>query len=209
MLTLRNVLLALCASLLLAATAANAQTAKPAAGAATAKAIFAGGCFWCMEHPFDVLPGVVSTTSGYIGGQKKNPTYEEVSSGRTGHTEAVQVVYDPKKVTYEKLLDVFWHNIDPTVKDQQFCDHGSQYRSGIFYVDDEQKRLAEASKAALDRNKPFSAAIVTEITRASEFYPAEDYHQDFYLKNPLRYKYYRSGCGRDARLKQLWGKAPE
>ena len=209
MLTLRNVLLALCASLLLTAIAANAQTTKPAAGAATAKAIFAGGCFWCMEHPFDVLPGVVSTTSGYIGGQKKNPTYEEVSSGRTGHTEAVQVVYDPKKVTYEKLLDVFWHNIDPTVKDQQFCDHGSQYRSGIFYVDDEQKRLAEASKAALDRNKPFSSAIVTEITRASEFYPAEDYHQDFYLKNPLRYKYYRSGCGRDARLKQLWGKAPE
>jgi peptide-methionine (S)-S-oxide reductase len=209
MLTLRNVLLAVCASLLLTAIAANAQTTKPAAGAATAKAIFAGGCFWCMEHPFDVLPGVVSTTSGYIGGQKKNPTYEEVSSGRTGHTEAVQVVYDPKKVTYEKLLDVFWHNIDPTVKDQQFCDHGSQYRSGIFYVDDEQKRLAEASKAALDRNKPFSAAIVTEITRASEFYPAEDYHQDFYLKNPLRYKYYRSGCGRDARLKQLWGKAPE
>jgi len=209
MLTLRNVLLALCASLLLTAIAANAQTTKPAAGAATAKAIFAGGCFWCMEHPFDVLPGVVSTTSGYIGGQKKNPTYEEVSSGRTGHTEAVQVVYDPKKVTYEKLLDVFWHNIDPTVKDQQFCDHGSQYRSGIFYTDDEQKRLAEASKAALDRNKPFSAAIVTEITRASEFYPAEDYHQDFYLKNPLRYKYYRSGCGRDARLKQLWGKAPE
>ena len=209
MLTLRNVLLALCASLLLTAIAANAQTTKPAAGAATAKAIFAGGCFWCMEHPFDVLPGVVSTTSGYIGGQKKNPTYEEVSSGRTGHTEAVQVVYDPKKVTYEKLLDVFWHNIDPTVKDQQFCDHGSQYRSGIFYTDDEQKRLADASKAALDRNKPFSAAIVTEITRATEFYPAEDYHQDFYLKNPLRYKYYRSGCGRDARLKQLWGKAPE
>ena len=209
MLTLRNVLLALCASLLLTAIAANAQTTKPAAGAATAKAIFAGGCFWCMEHPFDVLPGVVSTTSGYIGGQKKNPTYEEVSSGRTGHTEAVQVVYDPKKVTYEKLLDVFWHNIDPTVNDQQFCDHGSQYRSGIFYTDDEQKRLAEASKATLDRNKPFSAAIVTEITRASEFYPAEDYHQDFYLKNPLRYKYYRSGCGRDARLKQLWGKAPE
>ena len=209
MLTLRNVLLALCASLLLTAIAANAQTTKPAAGAATAKAIFAGGCFWCMEHPFDVLPGVVSTTSGYIGGQKKNPTYEEVSSGRTGHTEAVQVVYDPKKVTYEKLLDVFWHNIDPTVKDQQFCDHGSQYRSGIFYTDDEQKRLAEASKATLDRNKPFSAAIVTEITRATEFYPAEDYHQDFYLKNPLRYKYYRSGCGRDARLKQLWGKAPE
>ena len=189
MLTLRNVLLALCASLLLTAIAANAQTTKPAAGAATAKAIFAGGCFWCMEHPFDVLPGVVSTTSGYIGGQKKNPTYEEVSSGRTGHTEAVQVVYDPKKVTYEKLLDVFWHNIDPTVKDQQFCDHGSQYRSGIFYVDDEQKRLAEASKAALDRNKPFSAAIVTEITRASEFYPAEDYHQDYWAGEGQRNPY--------------------
>ena len=189
MLTLRNVLLALCASLLLTAIAANAQTTKPAAGAATAKAIFAGGCFWCMEHPFDVLPGVVSTTSGYIGGQKKNPTYEEVSSGRTGHTEAVQVVYDPKKVTYDKLLDVFWHNIDPTVKDQQFCDHGSQYRSGIFYTDDEQKRLAEASKATLDRNKPFSAAIVTEITRASEFYPAEDYHQDYWAGEGQRNPY--------------------
>ena len=207
--TMRNLLLALGAIFLFGASSGYAQAPKPAANPAHAKAIFAGGCFWCMEHPFDVLPGVVSTTSGYIGGQKKNPTYEEVSSGRTGHTEAVQVVYDPKKVTYEKLLDVFWHNIDPTVKDAQFCDHGSQYRSGIFYVDDEQRRLAEASKAALDRNKPFSGAIVTEITRAAEFYPAEEYHQDFYIKNPLRYKYYRSGCGRDNRLKQLWGKAPE
>ena len=207
--TIRNVLIAFSATLLLGATAATAQTVKPAPNPVQAKAIFAGGCFWCMEQPFDVLPGVVSTTSGYIGGQKKNPTYEEVSAGRTGHTEAVQVVYDPQKVTYEKLLDVFWHNIDPTVKDQQFCDHGSQYRSGIFYTDDGQKRLAEASKAALDRNKPFTGAIVTEITRAAEFYPAEDYHQDYYLKNPLRYKYYRSGCGRDNRLKQLWGKAPE
>jgi peptide-methionine (S)-S-oxide reductase len=187
----------------------HAQTAKPAATPAYAKAIFAGGCFWCMEHPFDILPGVISTTSGYTGGQKVKPTYEEVSSGSTGHAEAVQVVYDPQKVTYEKLLDVFWHNIDPTVKNEQFCDHGTQYRSGIFYVDDEQRRLAEASKAALDRKRPFNGTIVTEITRASEFYPAEDYHQDFYLKNPLRYKYYRSGCGRDNRLKQLWGKAPE
>jgi peptide-methionine (S)-S-oxide reductase len=152
---------------------------------------------------------VISTTSGYIGGQKPNPTYEEVSSGRTGHAEAVQVVYDPKKVSYEKLLDVFWHNIDPTVKDQQFCDIGSQYRSGIFYHDDEQKRLAEASKAALDKSKPFKALIVTEITRVGEFYPAEEYHQDFYLKNPVRYKFYRNGCGRDARLQQLWGRAPE
>ena len=208
--TIRNALLALGATLLITGAASGyAQTPKPAAAPASAKAIFAGGCFWCMEHPFDVLPGVISTTSGYIGGQKKNPTYEEVSSGRTGHTEAVQVVYDPKKVTYEKLLDVFWHNIDPTVKDQQFCDHGSQYRSGIFYLDDDQRRLADASKSALDRNKPFSQPIVTEITRATEFYPAEDYHQDYYLKNPVRYKYYRSGCGRDNRLKQLWGKAPE
>lgn len=207
---IRNALLALGVTLVLAsATAGYAQTGKPAAAPATAKATFAGGCFWCMEHPFDVLPGVISTTSGYIGGQKKNPTYEEVSAGRTGHTEAVQVVYDPKKVTYDKLLDVFWHNIDPTVKDQQFCDRGSQYRSGIFYHDEDQRRLAEASKSALDRNKLFSAPIVTEITRAAEFYPAEDYHQDFYMKNPLRYKYYRSGCGRDNRLKELWGKAPE
>ena len=180
------------------------QAPKPA----TAKATFAGGCFWCMEPPFDKLPGVISTTSGYTGGQKPNPTYEEVSSGRTGHAEAVQVVYDPKKVSYEQLLDVFWHNIDPTVKNQQFCDVGSQYRTGIFYHDDEQKRLAEASKAALEKSKPFKAPIVTEITRASEFYPAEEYHQDFYLKNPVRYKFYRNGCGRDARLEQLWGRAP-
>ncbi len=190
------------------------QAPQPAGKAATAnpgyaKAIFAGGCFWCMEPPYDKLDGVVSTISGYIGGQKKNPTYEEVSSGRTGHTEAVEVVYDPKKVSYQKLLDVFWRNIDPTVKDQQFCDAGSQYRSGIFYLDDAQKRLAEASKAALDKSKPFKAAIVTEITRATEFYPAEDYHQDYYLKNPVRYKFYLNGCGRYARLKQLWGSAPE
>jgi peptide-methionine (S)-S-oxide reductase len=194
--------------LLAFACAAGAQTAKPAAKpATTARAIFAGGCFWCMEPPFDKLDGVISTTSGYIGGQKTNPTYKEVSSGRTGHTEAVEVVYDPKKVGYEKLLEVFWHNIDPTVKDQQFCDVGNQYRTGIFYIGDEQKKLAEASKTALDRTKPFKQPIVTEITRAAEFYPAEDYHQDYYLKNPLQYQFYRSGCGRDARLQQLWGGA--
>ena len=209
----RNAVLVIAAALLLGSAAATyAQAPKPAAkppaGTVYAKAIFAGGCFWCMEQPFDVLDGVISTTSGYTGGQKKNPTYEEVSSGRTGHTEAVEVVYDPKKVGYEKLLDVFWHNIDPTVKNEQFCDHGTQYRSGIFYNDDEQKRLAEASKAALDKSRPFKAAIVTEITRATEFYPAEDYHQDFYVKNPVRYKFYRNGCGRDARLQQLWGSAP-
>jgi len=177
--------------------------------AATAKATFAGGCFWCMEPPFDKLEGVISTTSGYIGGQKKNPTYEEVSAGRTGHTEAVQVVYDPVKVSYAKLLEVFWKNIDPTVKDRQFCDTGSQYRTGIFYYGEEQKKLAEASKQQLEKTKPFSAPIVTEITAAADFYPAEDYHQDYYVKNPVRYNFYRTGCGRDARLKELWGSAPK
>ena len=210
----RNALLGLAAAMLLGFTiAGHAQAPKPAAKAAPnpahTRAIFAGGCFWCMEPPYDKLDGVVSTTSGYIGGQKKNPTYEEVSIGRTGHTEAVEVVYDPKKVSYQKLLEVFWRNIDPTVKNQQFCDSGSQYRTGIFYRDDEQKRLAEASKAALEKNKPFKAQIVTEITRAAVFYPAEDYHQDYYLKNPVRYKFYLNGCGRYARLKQLWGAAPE
>jgi len=172
---------------------------------ATAKATFAGGCFWCMEEAFDAVPGVIATTSGYTGGQVKNPTYEQVSSGRTGHAEAVQVEYDPSKVTYARLLEVFWRNIDPTQKDAQFCDYGSQYRSGIFYHDDEQKRLAEASRAALAKSKPFKSEIVTEITKAAQFYPAEDYHQNYYLKNPARYKFYKSGCGRAARLKQLWG----
>ena len=173
--------------------------------ASLAKATFAGGCFWCMEGPFDELEGVLSTTSGYIAGHKKNPTYEEVSAGTTGHTEAVQVVYDPKKITYQKLLDVFWVNIDPTVKDRQFCDHGSQYRSGIFYHNAEQQQLAEASKKQLEKDKPFDGMIVTEITEATEFYPAEDYHQDYYIKNPIRYKYYRYSCGRDQRLQELWG----
>jgi peptide-methionine (S)-S-oxide reductase len=173
--------------------------------ASLAKATFAGGCFWCMEGPFDELEGVLSTTSGYIGGHKKNPTYEEVSAGTTGHTEAVQVVYDPTKITYQKLLDVFWVNIDPTVKDRQFCDHGSQYRSGIFYHNAEQQQLAEASKKQLEKDKPFDGMIVTEITEATEFYPAEDYHQDYYIKNPIRYKYYRYSCGRDQRLQELWG----
>ena len=175
----------------------------------TAKATFAGGCFWCMEAPYDKLPGVISTTSGYIGGTVKNPTYEQVSSGRTGHTEAVQVEYDPSKVTYEKLLQVFWVNIDPTVKNAQFCDHGTQYRSGVFYHNDEQRKFAEASKAALDKSRPFKEPIVTEITKAGEFYAAEEYHQDYYQKNPVRYKLYRNGCGRDARLKELWGKAAQ
>ncbi|MEO8384531.1 MAG: peptide-methionine (S)-S-oxide reductase MsrA [Betaproteobacteria bacterium] len=184
--------------------AQSTPTAK-AVPAKAAVAVFAGGCFWCMEGPFDALDGVVSTTSGYTGGAKKDPTYQEVSSGRTGHAEAVQVVYDPSKVTYEKLLEVFWHNIDPTVKNRQFCDSGSQYRSGIFYLDDAQKKAADASKSALDKSKPFKDPIVTEITAATTFYAAEDYHQDYYMKNPVRYRFYRQGCGRDARLKELWG----
>ena len=183
----------------------NAATPSPQTPpATTAKATFAGGCFWCMEPPFDALDGVISTTSGYIGGQKKNPTYQEVSSGGTGHTEAVEIVYDPAKLSYQRLLDVFWRNIDPTVKNRQFCDSGSQYRTGIFYHDEAQRKAAEASKAALAKSKPFAADIVTEITAATTFYPAEDYHQDYYLKNPIRYKFYRTNCGRDSRLKELW-----
>ncbi len=196
-------LLALAVVLPAAALAQN----KPAAGLETA--IFAGGCFWCMEPPYDKLPGVVSTTSGYVGGHTKNPTYEQVSSGTTGHAEAVQVVFDPTKVSYEKLLEVFWRNIDPTTANAQFCDHGSQYRSGIFYLNEEQHRLAVASRERLESTKPFSQPIVTEITHATTFYPAEDYHQDYYKKNPLRYKFYRTACGRDSRLEELWGKRGE
>ena len=173
-----------------------------------AKATFAGGCFWCMEHPFDEIDGVKSTISGYIGGHKKNPTYEEVSAGETGHTEAVQVTYDPEKVSYQELLDIFWRNIDPTVKNRQFCDVGSQYRSGIYYHDEEQKRLAEESKEELNNSKRFKI-IHTEIEPASVFYPAEEYHQDYYIKNPIRYRLYKYGCGRDKRLAELWGKGKE
>jgi len=173
----------------------------------TEKATFAGGCFWCMEAPFDKLPGVLSVTSGYSGGQVKHPTYEQVSAGGTGHAEAVQIVFDPSKTSYSRLLDTFWHNIDPTVAGRQFCDVGSQYRSAIFYHGEEQRRVALQSKAALEKNKPFRGAIVTEISPAGEFYAAEEYHQHYYKKNPLRYKYYRNGCGRDRRLKELWGDA--
>jgi len=189
-------------------SAAVAQSPAKAPPPGSAVATFAGGCFWCMEAPFDKLPGVMSTTSGYTGGKTKNPTYEEVSAGATGHAEAVQVVYDPTKVSYEKLLDVFWHNIDPTVKDRQFCDIGTQYRTAIFVHDDRQRQLAEASKAALEKSKPFKDAIVTPIVVATEFWPAEEYHQDYYVKNPVRYNYYRTGCGRDRRLAQLWGSSP-
>ena len=181
--------------------------APPAFAAERAKAIFAGGCFWCMEADFDKVPGVVATVSGYAGDTKPNPTYEEVSSGGTGYAESVEVTYDPKVVGYERLLEVYWHNVDPTVKNRQFCDVGSQYRTAIFTLSAEQRRLAEASKEKLERDKPFDGPIETEIVPAGKFWPAEDYHQDFYKKNPVRYKFYRAGCGRDARLKQLWGSA--
>lgn len=191
-------------ALLGAAISAQAQTAP---SVISAKAIFAGGCFWCVESDFDKVPGVISTTSGYTGGKTANPTYEQVSSHTTGHAEAVQVVYDPAKVSYEKLVEFYWRSIDPTVKDQQFCDHGTPYRTVIFAQNEEQLKIAKASRAALEKSKPFKEPIVTEIVMASTFYPAEEYHQDYYKKNPIRYQYYRSSCGRDARVKQLWGNA--
>jgi len=190
-------------ALVLATVHVVAWSPAAAADAATAKATFAGGCFWCMEPPFDALDGVVSTTSGYTGGKTKRPTYEQVSDGATGHTEAVEIVYDPAKVSYEKLLDVFWRNVDPTTPNRQFCDVGAQYRTAIFYHDDEQKRLAEASRDAVA--KRLGKPVVTEIAAASEFWPAEEYHQDYYEKNPIRYKFYRYNCGRDRRLEELWG----
>ena len=172
--------------------------------AETKTAVFAGGCFWCMEPPYDELPGVLSTTSGYAGGKTENPTYREVSAGRTGHTEVVRVEYDPAKVSYETLLEVFWRNIDPFAVDAQFCDHGDQYRSAIFPADEEERRLAEASLAKV-RERFAGKKIATKVEPAAKFWPAEDYHQDYYVKNPVRYKFYRFNCGRDARLKEIWG----
>jgi len=185
-------------------TAANARinSATNSYSAAT----FAGGCFWCMEPPYDKLKGGISTTSGYLGGHLDKPTYQQVSRGNTGHTEAVQVIYDPTVISYEKLLQIFWHNIDPTDARGQFCDKGNQYRSEIFYHNAEQRDLAQQSKTELLDNKPFKGEIITPISAASQFFPAENYHQDYYQKNPLRYKYYRYSCGRDNRLEQLWGK---
>ena len=177
----------------------------PAHAQKTEKAIFAAGCFWCTEEAFEKVPGVLSAVSGYVGGTVKNPTYEQVSSGRTGHAEAVEVTFDPAKVSYEKLLDVFWVNHDPTVTNRQFCDSGTQYRPAIFTLGDEQKRLAEASKAKWEKMKPFSQPILTQIVPAGQFWPAEEYHQDYYKKNPLQYRFYVAGCGRYARLDSLWG----
>jgi peptide-methionine (S)-S-oxide reductase len=180
-----------------AATPAAAQTPQ------TASVVLAGGCFWCMEPPFDKTEGVLSTISGYSGGKQARPTYEQVSAGSTGHLEVVKVEYDPAKVSYEKLLDIFWHNIDPVDGSGQFCDKGSQYRSAIFYGNEKEKELAEASKQQVAAK--LGQAVATDILPAAEFYPAEDYHQDYYIKNPLKYKFYRYGCGRDARLEAVWG----
>jgi peptide-methionine (S)-S-oxide reductase len=197
------------ALLLLGCVALNSIAANNPDKAQYQTATFAGGCFWCMEPPFDKLDGVISTTSGYTGGSMKNPTYKDVSRGGTGHAEAMQVVYDPARISYDELLNVFWHNIDPTNANGQFCDWGNQYRSEIFYHDAEQEKLARQSLAALNELKPFDAPVVTGITPATTFYPAEDYHQDYYQKNPVRYKFYRFGCGRDKRLEELWGETAD
>ncbi len=193
--------LAVAAGLGLSSPGLAQQPADPA----TATAIFAGGCFWCMEPPFDALPGVISTTSGYTSGHTVDPTYKEVSAGKTGHTEAVKIVYDPAKLSYSKLLQVFWRNHDPLTANAQFCDRGSQYRAGIYYGSEQEKAQAEASKAELEKSGRFKSRITTEIVAQTTFYPAEDYHQDYYLNNPIRYKIYRGGCGRDSRLRELWG----
>jgi peptide-methionine (S)-S-oxide reductase len=188
------------AACLLAAAVSSASAQEK-----TAKAIFAGGCFWCVEADFDKVPGVISTVSGYINGSVKNPTYQQVSTGGTGHAEVVEIVYDPGKVSYAKLLDVFWRNIDPLVKDKQFCDSGDMYRSAIFYLDDEQKKLAEETKKTVEA-KFAPRTVYTQIAKAETFYKAEEYHQDYYKKNESRYNFYRWNCGRDQRLEQLWGK---
>lgn len=197
-------LAALAGSVLAEARGATEDRASPPVAVAT----FAGGCFWCMEPPFDKLPGVLATTSGYTGGHVVNPSYEQVSAGTTGHAEAVQVRYDPTRISYAQLLEVFWRNVDPLTANAQFCDQGSQYRSAIFYQGAEQQRLAEASKQQLSASGRFKQPIVTEIVPAGSFYPAEAYHQDYYQRNPLRYKYYRYSCGRDRRLEQVWGETP-
>ena len=188
------------------ALAMGLLAAGPAASEpAPARAVLAGGCFWCMESDFEKVPGVLDVVSGYTGGTVPNPTYEQTSAGGTGHAEAVEIRYDPAKIDYEGLLDIFWRNIDPLTAGRQFCDVGDQYRAAIFPLDEEQKRLALASKAEVEQSGRFTQPIVTTIEPAAPFYLAEDYHQDYYKKNPLRYKFYRYSCGRDARLAELWG----
>ena len=192
------------AAVLVALLVWHPSNAAPTAPApqGLARATFAGGCFWCMVHPFDELKGVVKVTSGYAGGSVKDPTYEQVSAGGTGHRESVEILYDPRQISYARLLDVFWHNVDPTNNNGQFCDEGSQYRSGIFYHDAAQKRLADASKAALQKRMK----VYTDILPAGYFYAAEEYHQDYYKKNPVRYRFYRLNCGRDYVLGRIWGR---
>jgi len=177
------------------------------AKANTAVATFAGGCLWCLQPSYDGLEGVISTTPGYTGGIKPDPTDEEILDGETGHAEALEVLYDPSKITYEKLVDIYWHNIDPLTRNAQFCDHGTQYRTAIFYHDDMQKRLAEAAKAKIEASATLNGSIVTQITKASAFYPADDYRSEAFGKNSAQYVFYRKECGRDARLRQLWGAA--
>ncbi len=195
---LNKLILACCSAMF-----ANLLMAADMPSPQSSTAIFAGGCFWCMEADFEKLDGVIAVESGYTGGSVNNPTYHQVSQGSTGHAEAIRVLYDPQRVSYEKLLDHFWRNIDPTVKDRQFCDIGSQYRSAIFYQNDTEQKLALSSKLALEKSGRFPH-IYTEVVAAGAFYPAEDYHQDYYKKNPIRYKFYRTNCGRDTRLKSLW-----
>jgi len=189
------------AAAVVCAAAAEAPAAKPERAVAT----FAGGCFWCLEAAFEGVDGVASATSGYTGGHKPKPTYEEVSAGGTGHAESVQVLYDPSRIRYERLLEIFWHNIDPLARDAQFCDHGTQYRSAIFVHDEAQRSAAEQSRRALEAQERFRGRIATQIVAATTFYPAEEYHQDYSRKNPERYQRYRAGCGRDRRLRELWG----
>ena len=200
--------LAAVALALAAAGAVAQQDSNTVTDDGQAVATFAGGCFWCMEPPYDKLDGVLATTSGYTGGDTVDPTYEQVSAGGTGHAEVVQITYDPSKVSYDELLEVFWRNVDPLDAGGQFCDRGEQYRTGIFVHDEEQRRLAEASKQALEESKRFDRPIVTEIVAVGPFYPAEDYHQDYYEKNPIRYNVYRWNCGRDQRLTEVWGEQP-
>jgi peptide-methionine (S)-S-oxide reductase len=200
--------LAAVALALAAAGAVAQQDSNTVTDDGQAVATFAGGCFWCMEPPYDKLDGVLATTSGYTGGDTVDPTYEQVSAGGTGHAEVVQITYDPSKVSYDELLEVFWRNVDPLDAGGQFCDRGEQYRTGIFVHDEEQQRLAEASKQDLEESKRFDRPIVTEIVAAGPFYPAEDYHQDYYEKNPIRYNVYRWNCGRDQRLTEVWGEQP-
>ena len=190
--------------LLLFGSVAFAADTPPRKSADTATAIFAGGCFWCIEADFEKLPGVIGAESGYTAGKVANPTYRQVSAGGTGHTEAIRVSYDPAKVSYQQLVDYFWRHIDPTVRDRQFCDVGTQYRSGIYWRDEAERKIAEASRDALLKNGKL-AQVHTDIAAASAFYPAEEYHQDYYKKNPIRYAFYRKSCGRDARVHEIWG----